>query len=238
MLPALAARLRTSGQIGGYLADLLQIMSWVGVTVTLAGTALVALSASVLHWATNPAVYASAGTFLFFLWTFVAIAVLRDRQKIKTVRIAHDYAYSLIIDGGWQQPVIGKFEATHPNHPNENALVLVMTFRNVGAGPLRLRVEEARIVLGGMTNDFSPTEFIFARMAPKGVRPGAIKLDLNKPQQTGTATFKFVYGPPDGEFVRRYFLRLDIQLNLDMENHAVMIQDSIKEETDIPYVTG
>lgn len=238
MLKSFISWLRGLGKIGGFFANILQILTYISpaLTVTALLTAMLAMFTSAVHWVQQPAVYATAGIFIFLLWTWIGLVVLRDQREPMSVRISHDYAYALIIDGGWQ-PIFGKFEPTHPSYPNADAVMMALGFRNVGAGPLRLKVEEFRVVLGGRTFDdpqINP-EITFARLSQKGVRSPAIKIDLGEQHHTGTAYCRFLYGPPEGAFQRKYTLRLSINVNIDMASRAINVMDNIIEEKDEVY---
>ena len=238
MLPGLSAKLRTSGKIGSYFADLLGIMSWLGVTVTLIGTALITLSSAALNWIDRPAVYIPAAVFLFFLWTFIGVAILRAKQKPQTVRIAHEYAYSIIPDSATLS--LGQFAPNAPANAGEDAISIIYNFRNVSAGPLRLVVEEFRVVLDGRTSADPETpklELMFARLAPKSLRSGGIPRNKEKKHLLGTVSIKFYYGPPDGEFLRVYALKTELQVGFDESGLIGALQDRTVLETDMPYVS-
>lgn len=61
---------------------------------------LIGFYAALSDWATHlmlePPTLVFAASFLFVLWTFIGELVLRDRMWPRSVRIAHDYAYSII----------------------------------------------------------------------------------------------------------------------------------------------
>ena len=237
MLKNFSDKLRSSGKFGGYLADLLQIVSWLGLTVTILGTALVAISATIIHWVQSPSVYASAATFLFLLWTCIGISILRSRNATQTVRLAHDYAYSIILDGGWKI-LLGQAKPNHPTSPNEDSISLNLSFRNVCAGPIRVKVEEFHIVLDGRANEdsVSSLELRVPRMGQKGIQSGGIRRDTSKTNYSGTARLKLSYGPPEGPFVRTYKLRVKVQVAFDPASGNGIVFDEITDESDIPYV--
>jgi len=150
------------------------------------------------------------------------------------VRIANEYTYSLIQEGSWQV-VLGKFPSNHQAHADADAVIIILPIRNVGAGPIRLRVEEFRIVLNGRTNDDSDQtlELILPRVAPKGIRSGTIRRDAGQKTLTGTGVCKILYGGVDGPLVRRFTLRA--RLNLQIAEKDVLLMDEIQEEKDEPY---
>jgi hypothetical protein len=100
-----------------------------------------------------------------------------------------------------------------------------------------LRIEDFRVVIGGMTNDDPPQqpEVTFARMAQKGIR-ALVKRQVGKGTYEGTATAKILYGPPDSESVRRYTYRVKLNLNVDEATGTAFYSDEIIEEKDQPYV--
>jgi hypothetical protein len=236
MLNNLLKWMRSFGTAGNFIANAVQflLISYPGLTIGAIGVWIVNYYTSILLWVQQPAIYSSMGVFLFILWTYIALTLIKDRREIKAVRIAHDYAYAIIVEGGWQA-IFGKFPSNHPIHPNSDAFNLSCNFRNVSAGPLRLKVEEMRAIINSRTCEESPSiELIFARMGPKLVRSGAIPRDKNERNLSGSVHFKFIYGHPDGRFVRRYTLKMKVHIILDPVNNTAVVTDEIIEEKDEP----
>jgi hypothetical protein len=82
--------LRGLGKTGGFLASALTLLlfAYPALTLSVVVTAALVAFTSAVHWAQLPYVYVSAGIFIFLLWTFIGVSMLRDRQKTKTVRLA------------------------------------------------------------------------------------------------------------------------------------------------------
>lgn len=89
------------------------------------------------------------------------------------------------------------------------------------------------MTLNGRTHDESDIEFTFARLAMRIIRSGAILRDPQAQQLTGTARIRFLYGPPDGDFVRKYQLRVS-NLSVALTPQGINILDEIAAETDEP----
>jgi hypothetical protein len=202
---------------------------WPSLTVSVLVGALLATWGSALVWIQKPAVYVPALAFLFVLWVFVGLAILWNRKHPQSVRIAHEYAYSLIPEA--TQAMLAQ---VGPHH--EPAVALVFNFRNVGAGPLRLRVEDLRVVIDARTNDDIPPnlEVTLARMGSKGIRT-IVRRTPGMGVYEGTATLKLLYGPPDVKPVRRYILKVKVNINSDEAPPAAHYSDEIVEEKDTPY---
>jgi hypothetical protein len=233
MFQRLMKWLRTLGTVGNFIATVLQFLfaAFPAITFSVVVTTILAVYTNALVWVSQPSVRAVAGIFIFLLWTYIGIAILRDRQNPRLVRIAHDYSYSLICEGPWQALMV-RTAANHP-HPNMDAVQIILPLRNVGAGPLRLRIEEFRIVLNRRTSDDSPVlTLTLPRMGPKGVRSAPIERDPDLTQLDGTATCRFVYGPPEGDPVRRYTVRADLAVNIN--GPIGLVIDNMVEETDEP----
>lgn len=89
-----------------------------------------------IAWVQAPAVYVPWLVFAYCLWMCIAMAVILGFKKARKVKIVHDYAYSLIVEGGWQA-TLGRLPPNHPTNPNADAIILSMGFRNTGSGPLK-----------------------------------------------------------------------------------------------------
>src|SRR5580658_5958668 len=198
MLKALERWLAAVSSVFAIFGWAVPVSAVIAATVTIWGTAFL--------WVQRPLVYVPATVFLFCLWTYVALWVIWSRRTPLTVRVAHEYAYSLI-------PEPSQVNLAKIGPSQDDGFALIYNFRNVGAGPVRLRIEDFRVVIGGMTNDDPPQqpEVTFARMAQKGIR-ALVKRQVGKGTYEGTATAKILYGPPDSESVRRYTYRVKLNL--------------------------
>jgi hypothetical protein len=222
----------------GHSANLVQILGWVTPALTFSAVVgvIVAVWSGAFEWVQKPTVYIPAFVFAYSLWIYAALAVISGTKRTRTVRIAHDYASSFIPEG--TQLTLGKFPPDHPTHPNDAAFMFVFNFRNVGAGPARMRIDEFRVVINGMTGEElgEHREITFARMGLKGLRT-VVKRDAGKPNYMGIAVFRLLYGAPEGNFLRKYTYRLKINVSVDEQSGNALYSDEIVEETDEPYVT-
>jgi hypothetical protein len=235
MVEKLIKTLRGFGTFGGWAANVLQFLSSIfpGLTMSAAGAAAALYFESAIELIQQPIVYVPASVFLFLLWTYIGLATLTARQRPQIVRMVHDYAYGLILEGH-PTIVMGKFPNDHAAFPGGFALMLNCNYRNVSHGPIRLRVEEFRVVLNNRTNDNSDAsvELFFARLAAMGIRSGGVPIDTDAKQLDGTLTLKFVYGHPDGDFDRRYTLKLNIHIMVNLENGMATYNDDGIQLTD------
>jgi hypothetical protein len=241
MFKAFLGWLKRLGSVGAFLSNVLQFLfaAYPTFTWSVITTAFLARFTGVIHWVQQPNVYFTAAVFLFILWTFIGLLNLRDRQRTSTVRIAHDYAYSLINEGGWQAVLI-RTPPNHVQHPNMDALSITLGIRNVGHGPLRMRVDEMRVVLNSRTSDGLETapELIFARLAVRGVKSGPIERDPALTFYQGTAAVRLSYGAPGGPWLRRYTIRANLSVNVNFGSSVASVLDDIVEEKDEPYENG
>jgi hypothetical protein len=227
--------LRGLGSAGGWAANAIQILTYIlpGLTISVIGASIVAYFNSALEWVRLPTVYITAATFLFILWTYIGLSAIIRRRKPQIVTIHHDYAYGLSPEG--MLAMVGSFPSNHPIRPNGKAIAIVCNFRNASAGPLRMRIEEARVNLNNKSNDESinQVDLILPRMAQKSIRIGAIPVEQNEDKMTGSVILRLNYGHPDEEFSRTYIVRTKIQV---IASSGQAIPDDIIEERDIPYI--
>lgn len=238
-----------------YLRSLGGVWSYVAIVITVATTNwpllvstivafCVSLNTTVLEWVEKPAIQVFAGVFLFSLWTIIGLSILRNRKipnpveitnNPVSVRTVHDYAYGLILDG--ISVSAGRFPKSHPTYPNGDALMLTCNYRNVSQGPLRVRIEHYRVILNNRTNDEDPfqSDRIFSRLQAMGMRSGGVPIDDDDSNLSGTISLQFIYGHPDSDYVRRYHLKVNIQviihsrnsdsISVSMDNSGLEIKD-------------
>lgn len=203
-------------------------------------TAILAYYTSALQWVQQPYVYSCARIFLFLLWTCIGISILRNQRRIlpvrlddtSTVRIAHDYAYSLVVENFHLQPL-------KITDKIENGLQITCYLRNVGVGPLELITESVDLVIDGKTSKeldlTAPIKTIFARQALKGISAAPVEIDGNKNTLSGYAIFKVLYGEPCKNPERRFTLKIKIHIALDQATKAYHMIVEGAEEKDEPY---
>lgn len=221
--------LRSLGTIGAWIADTAQFITtnWV-VTMSAIFTIISGLFDSVILWLQKPYVYTSAGVFLFFLWTFIGLSILRRNSKPILTKGVPDYSYG-IIQQGVAEALIGDFPNGHQN-AGMKGLSVGLGFCNMSNGPIRLKTEDLRVVINGRTTDDSPNiELIFPKLATKIIRSASVPVDFPS-AGTGTITLKVVYGHPDEMPCRRFSLRLRANYNVNDANSSVFTE--ILEETD------
>jgi hypothetical protein len=233
---SMAGRIRRFFSLGRT-ADAISVLVYVapGLTISAVTASAVGYWSAALIWVQHPYVYVPAFVFLFVLWTYIGIMVLTSRGSVQTVKIAHEYAYALITDGGGSVQLI-QTNDKHPTHPNTTGLSIQLNFRNVSAGPIRVRVDEFRVNLDNRSSqdpDTTPT-LIMARLSPRGVRSGIVPRDANKTNLFGTLTARLTYGPPDGPYCRQYRARERIEVVINQVGQ-VLLSDEIIEEADVAY---
>jgi hypothetical protein len=222
-------KLRALGPFGGAAADAITLLTtnWVVVASLLIGG-----WAAATTWAVdliqNPRFQAGIVAFLAVLWTTIGFVFLRNQARPTSMRLFHDYAYALAFEGA-QLLLAGDVP---------DAVMINFTFRNVGAGPIRFRVEDMRVILDGRTADHPETvgkEVIVPRVNANGYRSAPIPLDRSKKDGVrGTGEITMIYGHPDGSFERK--LRVKLELGMGFENrNPVGFNAGIMSEVDSPY---
>lgn len=173
------------------------------------------------------------GTMLAVLWTIIGIKTLAARPSGRPVSVEPvvHYEYGLSPEG--LIPIFGKFPATHPDHPNEDALNILCNFRNVLSSPVKIKIAEARVIIDSRTCDDSPhVETIIPRLSAKGIQAAGVLMDPTKKVLNGTISMDLHYGPVDGEFVRSYSFKLAINIQFDDTRTGIGVGQSILEEKD------
>jgi hypothetical protein len=112
------------------------------------------------------------------------------------------------------------------------------TFRNVGAGPIKFRVEDLRLILDARTADHPDNigkEVIIPRAAGKGYRSAAIPWDKSKNPLKGSADITLLYGHPEiGGYVRKFRMKLEIGMVVT-DGLPTAFNAGIVSESDSPY---
>jgi bifunctional DNA-binding transcriptional regulator/antitoxin component of YhaV-PrlF toxin-antitoxin module len=194
---------------------------------TIAGSTVIALALSL--WKAARDVLFSPGGAVFavvwFLCLFSALAILslRALSKPRKVITEWDCAYCINVDG-----TTFAFDQANP----DRALQLVLNLRNVGNGPIKIRVEEFRLQIGDRVSiDNEPGEIVLARLSPKGMISGTMRRDAVPDQGLMRYNFVAVYGRHDSEFSRRYNLRGDVNFRIEGGGFSGAL--TISGETDV-----
>ncbi len=199
-------RLRSLGTLGGHTATVLTFLTtnW-ALTMSTVAAAIVGFWDQATAFAGDPKTRSVILVFLAVLWTSIGVRVIIAQNRPRIVKTAHEYPYSVIIEG--IAPIYNQGSA-------DRAFSIAVNFRNVGAGPIRIRLEELRIVVGDRTlpDSPSPADMVLARLAARAYQSGGFKRDVLKGEMTGSLTFSVIYGPPDGNFIRRFKLRAKIHV--------------------------
>ena len=97
--------------------------------------------------------------------------------------------------------------------PPDAALQVGFNFRNVSTSPLRVRIEEFRLMIEDRTcpDPDNAIELTVPRLSARAIRSGAFKKDVIKEHNIGTLSVQIIYGPADGEFLRRYHFKTKLQ---------------------------
>jgi hypothetical protein len=219
--------LRSLGPLGSAAANVLAILTTNWVLVVSAALAIfTALEAWTIALVQNLAVRSAAEVFIAALWTIIGLRVLAQSKRPQEVKIAHEYAYSIIIEN--MTPIF--------NDTEDFAFALAINFRNVGAGPLRVKLDELRVILGDRTlpDSPSPPELILPRLAPKAFKSGGFKREAISGTMTGSVFFSILYGPPDGAFARRFSFRAKLHVIEPKDGKGLGYADEVLEEKDSP----
>ncbi len=234
-------RLRATGEWGGHFANLLTFLTtnW---PVTLASVIAVGTGLNRWLWgvALTPAVYASAGVFLFVLWTVIGLTVLYDRRRPRKIQAHLDYRYGLTFEGF--HPA---FHAPNSGVPNAGELAFMIQIRNFSPGPIRYQLETLDIRLGTLASPKYGKTIIEGYMARGAGRTSngdpftaaTVASLFGQGLINGTADFSILYGPPDGNALRRLKISLEIGIGIPTggisgPNNPIVWSDKILSEVD------
>jgi len=238
-------KLRAMGDLGGHAANVLTFLTtnWGATLAT-----IIAAGTWLNKWAwgiaLTPAVYASAGVFLFVLWTIIGLTYLYDRRKPRKVQTHLDYRYGLTFEGFGPN-----YMSADAGFPDAGALQFVIQVRNYSPGPIQYFLESCDIRLDSRASPkYEPGKVrgYMARGSGRSARTGAFKPDMLKEFYAkgvidGTADFSFTYGAPDEPPQRRLKISLNIHISVPpdgivdpVNGHPFGYSDSIISEKDEP----
>ncbi len=230
-------RLRSLGWAGAFVAGLIQtVFAIPGVTVSAVIGVIAGVVAAVQNLFLTPPVQVAIAVFLAVLWTWIGVAVLRDRKRPRLTLPAPDYRYGLI------------FEGIHPiyvrNDPHMG-LQFVIALRNFSSGPIRYSIEEYDVRLGTRALPLYRRgeigSFLQRGAGKTATRPPFSAEDVRAfyGQRTdGTIQFKVVYGSPGDPPVRRFAMLLSITIVLNDDGSSLGFSHGITEESDDPINGG
>lgn len=217
------SRMGVLGNALGYVITFITT-NWVAVMSAILSYAITAADWT-LNIARMDSVRIGVGAFLAILWTSIGITFLRNQKRGQMVRVVHEYAYALTQAGIALLPT------------EKEGVTYALNFANVGAGPIRLQVEEFRITLGGRTGPEEEKfpDLFLPRAAVKQYRfPTFTKENLPGAEPAkGAIVFTGVYGHPEFPPVRRIKLRINIQLGIE-PGGVLKTGESIQVESDTP----
>jgi hypothetical protein len=119
-------------------------------------------------------------------------------------------------------------------NPTDDDLTYGFAFdiRNVGPGPIKVKVEDVRVRLGDRTprGDSTTIEFTLPRMGPKGISTGGFKKEAVSGKTEGSIKAVFLYGNPnEQQFSRRYTMTMDISLSNEGGGPIAFGQHNLQE---------
>jgi hypothetical protein len=212
--------------------------AYYGVTGAIVLTGVFAWLSDSLEWASSPKFWFIYAFFVLSLWTFIGIAIMKKIGKVQTVRLAHDYAYSFIIES--YVLGIAKFSDDHVKHAGKTGVSIIANIRNVGQGPAKLETKEVRFNLDERTPEDSPDiSILFARLSSRGIKTATLPINETQDTTTGSLHIKVIYGPPELEFLRSYEVKIKITIlkNTDANNNVTYhLVPDLLDERDKPYV--
>lgn len=175
------------------------------------------------EFASRPEVQTGARVFIWALWIWVGIRILRTIQVgVRTTPVV-DYVYALAMDG---------LEISFDADSAEKAFQLGTNLRNLANGAMKVQIEEYRVVLGDRTlPDSDPGAKVLQRFGSKGVRCGVFRGDAVAGNPSAHVSLVATYGPVDGHPVRRYRVKYRVHLRLDGAAAAI---NELLSETDEP----
>jgi hypothetical protein len=172
--------------------------------------------------------------FFITLWTYVAFRVLWIVRQTVSVDQVPDFRYCLSPES---------FQLSINSEDPDAALQLGFEFRNVSHWPIRLRVEQFRLIIEDRTcaEPEKKIEVRIPRIAVRGIRSGVFKKDVLKPRNIGTLDVTIVYGPADGDFLRRYRFRTKLHFVFPHNEQGKIVSAGVGEEfiseEDVPINT-
>lgn len=207
-------KLRATGALGSFLANVLSILTTQWAVALSAATAIVTGSVTALRdTMLLPGVYVGVGVFVAVLWTSIGICALIDRRKPRIVTSNQDYRYGLTFEG-----MVPHFSPVSSAIASQRgAMGFAFQIKNYSPGPIQYAVELVDIRIGSRTiPKLKPNELVGFMprgggkvIRPGGFRAGSLKEFYGKGETKGTVDIAFVYGAPDEPPVRR--LRMSIE---------------------------
>jgi len=228
--------LKNHGWLGHLAATVINfIWTYYGLTIAAFLTIIFSASETALLYVQEPEFWVPAVIFVFILWTVIGLMTLKNIGETKTVRLAHDYAYSFICEG-FMVNLSSSDETKDVDFKTANNIIVTCILRNVGAGPSSVKIEVMDLRLDGRVpkKDFTPIDVGFAKLSQKGIRSAAIERDLTKKILSGTIKVVGVYGPPNSDAVRQF--TITSKLNVHVGDKTIEIDNYGIEEKDEVYI--
>ena len=207
--------LRKCGKAGETLAWILALietkLTWAAI-ISLGLGFLAAFWSGLFNFFSNQHTQIAIGVFLAALWTYIGLRIIR-----------RDYRYSLNPEG---------FQLYIDPDSTDLALSVGINFRNICTHPIRIRVEEFRLKIEDRTcaDPDTTIEMIVPRVSARGIRSGGFKKDVLKNRNSGTLSLIVIYGPPDGEFIRRYRYKTKLHFAFTMDTNQKLVAATVGEE--------
>jgi len=183
---------------------------------TLLVTAVLAMWASslkaVFDFANNPHVNLAIQLFVLAFWTYVGIRFLVSLRDTSRVFVAQDFRYGISPDG---------YSLGLDHKSDENAFQLGVHFRNHVNSAVKIKVEQFRILIDDRTcPEGDHIELILPRIAVRGIRSASFKKDVIKENMNGIVELKLIYGDPDGEYIRRFHMKVKVFIHLNKDKYG------------------
>jgi hypothetical protein len=234
-MPERFQRLRAWGDTGTWLANILVALTtnWLITVAAIFGT-VTWLWDSLFNFFHDPRIQVAIGVFLAALWTYVGMRVLRSFREPIRMLPQPEYEYCLNAEA---------FQLYVDPKGTEAALNVGISYRNVGNFPVRYRVEEFRLVIGDRTcaDPEKVMEGVIPRICVRGIRSGSFEKAVLKDRNSGTLLVSIIYGPPNGDFVRRYRFKTKLQFSFPKNEKGEITGAAIAEDEgiveDVPIST-
>jgi len=202
---------------------------WPALTPAVILAAIIASVDGAIAWVQKPHVYIPALVFGYF---FLLFSLVRRRR----VQQVTDYEYGITGEGNWTA-ILASIPGKKPGDPLQDGLILVATFRSCCTAPIRLKLEEFKVVLDERTHIDQPEvrEVVVPRFATKGVKSAFVPRDPKQMHLSGSVTIKLLYGPLNSKATRRYTLKCGVDINLGLQITVLL---GFTDESDKAYVEG
>jgi len=195
---------KTRGSLG-FIADVISVFStnW-GLVLSFIIATGAGFWKYTYDFLSDPRVQITGNVFLWLFWTYIGVSILRRLSAgIKTIPVP-DFERGVAIEQ-WQ-PV-------YDHNSEDAAFQLGVTVRNVTNLPMRIIVDEFRVIIDNRTlPDSPPVESVIARFGVKGVVTPAFKKSAIQGNMKGQAIIRIRYGRTSGPLEREFKHRANFNI--------------------------